>query len=317
MNVLVTGGAGFIGSHVCEALLRAGHSVAIVDNLDDFYSPAWKLENLDCVARAGQARFYHDDICAAERMAEVFARECPEAVIHLAARAGVRPSIEAPLLYEHVNVRGTLVLLETARQCGVKKFLFASSSSVYGLTDEAPFREDSHQSLPLSPYAATKLAGEKLCYTYSHLYGLRVICLRLFTVYGPRQRPDLAIYKFTDLIERGAPIPVYGDGSTKRDYTHIDDILQGILAALAADAQYEVLNLGNSHPVTLLELVREIETRLGKKAQIEWLPEQAGDMPVTFADISKARRLLDYRPRVPLAEGLSCFIAWHRERRAG
>ena len=232
-------------------------------------------------------------------------------MIHLAARAGVRPSLEQPLLYERVNVRGTLVLLEACRQLGAKQFIFASSSSVYGGTNRVPFSEGDPVNRPISPYAATKIAGENICYTYRQLYGIRMVCLRFFTVYGPRQRPDLAIRKFTDLIAHGKPITVFGDGSSSRDYTFIDDIVDGVVSAVSHDCDYEIFNLGNFSPVTLLEMIRVIEDKLGAKANIQWLPEQPGDVPITYADISKANRLLGYAPRVAFADGVQRVIEWH------
>ncbi len=318
-RVLLTGGAGFIGSHVAEALLRRGSRVTIIDNLDEFYPPAWKKANLEEIRRTGSYDFFAVDICEMEPLHEVVARTRPETVIHLAARAGVRPSTEQPRLYEHVNVAGTLNLLELCREFGVSKFLFGSSSSVYGATSRVPFSEDQVELRPISPYAATKLAGEMLCYTYAHLFRLPVICLRFFTVYGPRQRPDLAIHKFTALMEAGQPLPIFGDGSTGRDYTYIDDILTGVLAALdyepRADegtAAFEIFNLGNSHPVKLTELVELLERVSGRKAVQQQKPLQPGDVPLTWADISKAARLLGYRPATQLEEGLRRFVAWYR-----
>jgi UDP-glucuronate 4-epimerase len=249
---------------------------------------------------------------------EVFARIRPEAVIHLAARAGVRPSIEQPVLYEQVNISGTVTLLELCREYGVKKFLFGSSSSVYGATSKAPFSEDHVDLRPISPYAATKLAGEMLCYTYAHLFALPVVCLRFFTVYGPRQRPDLAIHKFTALMEAGKPVPVFGDGSTGRDYTFVDDIVAGILAALERTPErengvpFEIFNLGNSHPVKLAELVELLERVTGRKAIREQKPLQPGDVPLTWANITKASRTLGYSPATGLEEGLTRFVAWYR-----
>src|SRR6266851_4370446 len=254
-RVVLTGGAGFIGSHLAEALLRRGNQLTIVDSLDEFYSPAWKQANLEEIRRAGCFQFFPADICDAERLREILSKARPDLVIHLAARAGVRPSIEQPRLYERVNVAGTLNLLELCRELKVPKFIFGSSSSVYGATSRAPFSEEEAGLQPISPYAATKLAGETLSYTYAHLFGLCVICLRFFTVYGPRQRPDLAIHKFTARIEAGKPIPVFGDGSTGRDYTHVQDIVAGVLAATEYEAHnasgvpFEIFNLGNSHPV--------------------------------------------------------------------
>jgi UDP-glucuronate 4-epimerase len=234
----------------------------------------------------------------------------PEAVIHLAARAGVRPSLEQPLLYEHVNVRGTMVLLEAAYRRHVRKFVFASSSSVYGNADIVPFREDASTNLPISPYAATKLAGEKICYTYHHLYGLDVVCLRFFTVYGPRQRPDLAIRRFLEKIAAGEPIPVFGDGSSGRDYTYVDDIVGGIVAALERNIGYDIFNLGNSRPVTLSAMIETMEQVVGRKAVIETLPTQPGDVALTFADISKANRLLGYLPRTDFGAGVQLMAKW-------
>jgi UDP-glucuronate 4-epimerase len=247
-------------------------------------------------------------------MHRVFAQFQPEAVVHLAARAGVRPSVADPLLYESVNVGGTVTLLEACRQFGVRKFVFASSSSVYGATDRLPFREDDGSNLPVSPYAATKIAGEKFCYTYSHLYDIRTVCLRFFTVYGPRQRPDLAIRKFVEMIDLGRPVPMFGDGSSGRDYTYIDDIVAGIRAALLLDCPYDIFNLGNSNPVDLLTLIRTLEDALQKKAILQRLELQPGDVPFTYADIGKARRQLGFEPATPFAEGIRRFVAWYRRR---
>ena len=313
MRILVTGGAGFIGSHLGERLLREGHSLTIVDDLNDFYSPAVKRANLEAVRRAGPVTFHEADICDEERMFTIGREQKPDAIIHLAARAGVRPSLENPLLYEHVNVRGTTVLLQVARQIGVPKFVFASSSSVYGIASRVPFTEDDPLNCPISPYAATKIAGEKICYTYSHLYNIRTVCLRFFTVYGARQRPDLAIHKFTRLITEGKPIPVFGDGSSGRDYTFYTDTIGGVIAALHYDCAFDVFNLGNSHPVDLNTLIRTLETSLGREAIIQRLPDQPGDVPITYADISKAQRLLGYSPHVPFVEGIAAFVAWFRK----
>jgi len=310
MRILVTGGAGFIGSHLSERLLREGHTLTIVDDLNDFYSLEVKRANLEAVRRVGPFTFHQADICDEKRMLAIGREQTPEVIIHLAARAGVRPSLENPLLYEHVNVRGTTVLLEMARQAGVPKFVFGSSSSIYGITNRVPFSEEDAPNLPISPYAATKIAGEKICYTYSHLYGIHTICLRFFTVYGPRQRPDLAIHKFSKLITEGKPIPLFGDGSSGRDYTFWSDTVDGIVAALRYDCRYEVFNLGNSHPVELSTLVRTLETSLGRKAILQRLPDQPGDVPITYADISKAHRLLGYSPRVSFQEGINSFAAW-------
>ena len=300
MKILVTGGAGFIGSHVTEALLKRGEIVTVLDDFNDFYDPALKRRNV-----AGFPRVIEGDI-RGKLPAEKF-----DAVIHLAARAGVRPSLAQPRLYSDVNIAGTQNLLEFARESGIRKFVFASSSSVYGVNQKIPFSEDDPIFKPISPYAATKLAGEALCHVYHHLYGLDMVCLRFFTVYGPRQRPDLAIRKFTQAILAGKPIDVFGDGSTRRDYTHIDDILQGVLAALDRKLGYEVINLGESRTVELRELISLIEKATGKSAKLNRQPLQPGDVPVTFADIAKARRLLDYNPRVPIEDGIARFVHWY------
>ena len=316
MRILVTGGAGFIGSHLCERLLREGHSVCILDDLNNFYSPTAKLANLEAIGRQGAYDFYHGDISRYDRVEEVFEASRPETVIHLAARAGVRPSLDQPLLYGQVNVQGTVSVLEACRKYGARKFIFASSSSIYGVANKVPFREEDSVNLPVSPYAATKIAGEKIAYTYSHLYGIHVVCLRFFTVFGPRQRPDLAIRKFIAMIDRGEPIPVYGDGSSGRDYTFVADTVDGVMGALAYDCPYDIFNLGNSHPVKLISLIQTIEAAMGKPADIRWLPDQPGDVPITYADISKARRVLGYNPQASLRQGIDQFLEWYFEQRA-
>ena len=308
MNVLVTGGAGFIGSHVVEKLLARGDAVTVIDDFNDFYDPALKRRNIRRFA--DKVKLVEADICG--DLQPVLAAQSFDAIIHLAARAGVRPSIAQPQLYTRVNIIGTQNLLELARKFGVKKLVFASSSSVYGVNQKVPFSEDDPIFNPISPYAATKLAGEALCHVYHHLYGLDIVCLRFFTVYGPRQRPDLAIRKFTEAILAGKPIDVYGDGSSRRDYTHIDDILQGILACLERSFGYEIINLGESRTVELRELVRLIEKSTGKKAQTRQLPTQPGDVPITYADISKAKRLLGYQPKIGIEEGIEKFVEWCR-----
>ena len=336
-RILLTGGAGFIGSHVAEALLRNGTRLTVVDHLDDFYSPAWKRANLDSIRGAGVFEFFEQDIGDAGRMREIFAATRPDAVIHLAARAGVRPSIEQPRLYESVNVAGTLNLLDLCREFRVSRLIFGSSSSVYGACANAPFSEAQTGLRPISPYAATKLAGELFCHTYAHLYKLPVIALRFFTVYGPRQRPDLAIHKFVARMESGQALPIFGDGETGRDYTYVDDIVAGVLAALDYDfarasmstdsspvdsakgapvardtAPFEIFNLGNSHPIKLSELVHQLERATRRRAVIEREAPQQGDVPLTWADISKAEKLLGYRPRTGLEQGLRNFVAWYR-----
>jgi UDP-glucuronate 4-epimerase len=317
-RILLTGGAGFIGSHVAEALIRRGIEVSIVDNIDDYYARSRKQLNLREIGNAGSFEFFEVDVRDRDALRKVVQQVQPEIVIHLAARAGVRPSIEQPVLYESVNVAGTVNLLEIAREFKVQRLIFGSSSSVYGITNTVPFCEDDLNTRPISPYAATKLAAELMAYTYAHLYGLTTISLRFFTVYGPRQRPDLAIHKFTALIEAGKPIPVYGDGSMGRDYTYVDDIVAGVVASLEyvpeSKVPFEVFNLGNSHPVRLAELIALLEAATGKKALQERLSDQPGDVPITWANIDKAKRLLGYSPQTSMEQGLRNFVAWYRSR---
>jgi UDP-glucuronate 4-epimerase len=309
MRVLVTGGAGFIGSHLVEKLLAAGHAVVILDDFNDFYDPQIKHANIAGFAK--DVTVCHVDIRDGAAVRNLFHREKVDAIAHLAARAGVRPSIQHPQLYCDTNVSGTLHLLEAARVTGVERFIFASSSSVYGASKTIPFSEEQHLIQTLSPYGATKVAGEFLCSTYSHLFQMRVVALRYFTVYGPRQRPDLAIHQFTRRIYAGQPIDQFGDGTTRRDYTYIDDVIQGTMAALQYQGPlYDVFNLGESETIQLKELISAIENALGKKAKVNRLPEQPGDMPLTCADISKARKLLGYKPTTKLSEGLQKFIDW-------
>ncbi len=310
-STLVTGAGGFIGAHVCAALLARGQRVVGLDNFDAFYPPSIKRRNLAELCSADGFSLVEGDIRDATLVQNLL-HDRVEAVIHLAARAGVRPSIAQPVLYEQVNVGGTSTLLEAARQAGVQRFIFASSSSVYGNNEKVPFAETDNVDYPISPYAATKKAGELLAHTYAHLFGLNVTCLRFFTVYGPRQRPDLAIHKFARLIEAQQAIPVFGDGSTSRDYTYIDDIVDGVLRALDACAGYRIYNLGGSSPVTLSDLIAALERALGKKAVIDRRPMQPGDVNRTFADISRARSDLGYNPQTPLDEGLARFVAWLR-----
>ena len=313
-NILITGGAGFIGSHLVEKLLAENvWKVAVADNFNEFYAPAVKRANLAAVAGNENLKIYEADITDRAKMQTIFATENFDAVVHLAAWAGVRPSLLNPRLYTKVNVNGTLNLLEAAKEFGVKQFVFGSSSSVYGINSKIPFAEDDKIQNPISPYAATKAAGELLCHTFAHLYDLRVICLRFFTVYGARQRPDLAIHKFSRLIYDGKPIPVFGDGKTRRDYTFVDDIIFGARAAIDYDkANYEVFNLGESETVELRELIALLEENLGRKAIIDRQPMQPGDVPVTFADISKARELLGYNPQTKIADGIPRFVEWFR-----
>jgi len=316
MNFLVTGGAGFIGSHVCERLLHDGHRVWAFDDLNDFYDPQIKRRTLEDIRSLGKPfTFVHGDLTDMNAVNALFAAAKFDQVIHLAARAGVRPSLEQPALYQRVNVEGTVNLLEAARQNGVKKLTLAASSSVYGVNSKVPFSESDPIVSAISPYAASKLAGEALGHVYHHLYGLDIAMLRFFTVYGPRQRPDLAIHKFTRLIDAGKPIPVFGDGSTARDHTFVTDILEGVIACTKQEFGFEIFNLGESQTIRLDELIGLIESALGKKAIIDRQPLQPGDVPVTFADISKAQRRLGYQPQVPAAKGIPLFVDWFRKNR--
>ncbi|HEV2840166.1 MAG TPA: NAD-dependent epimerase/dehydratase family protein [Chthoniobacterales bacterium] len=309
MRILVTGGAGFIGSHLVEKLLATGHEVLILDDFNDFYDPQIKRANIASIA--GDVAVHQLDLRDSAAVNSLFHREKFDAIVHLAARAGVRPSIRAPQLYYDTNVGGTLHLLEAARLTGIERFLFASSSSVYGVSKTVPFSEDLHLTQTISPYAATKIAGEFLCSTYSHLYRMRIVALRFFTVYGARQRPDLAIHQFTKRIHAGEPIDQFGDGTTRRDYTYIDDIIQGVMAALQYEGPlFDVFNLGENDTIQLRDLIAAIEGTLGRKAKINQLPEQPGDVPLTCADISKAKALLGYYPTTPLSVGLPKFVEW-------
>ena len=311
MRILVTGGAGFIGSHLVEKLLATGHEVSALDDFNDFYDPQIKRANVAGVA--ADVAVHRVDLRDSAAVNQLFHQEKFDAIVHLAARAGVRPSICEPQLYFDTNVSGTLHLLEAARRTGIERFVFASSSSVYGICKEVPFSEDFHLTQTISPYAATKVAGEFLCSTYSHLYQMRIVALRFFTVYGARQRPDLAIHQFTRKIDAGQPIDQFGDGTTRRDYTYIDDIIQGVMAAFDYNGPlYDLFNLGESETIQLKELIAAIENAVGKKAKINQLPEQPGDVPLTCADISKARKLLGYNPTTPLSVGLPKFVEWYR-----
>ena len=311
-RVMVTGGAGFIGSHLCERLVGEGVSVSCVDNFNEFYDPAIKRANIQVLDTDSLFTLHEGDIRDPDFVDSVFRKTEPEAVVHLAAMAGVRPSIQNPVLYQDVNVTGTAMLLETIRRHPVANFLFGSSSSVYGSRLKVPFHEDDPVDRPISPYAATKAAGELLCYTYHHLHGVPTSCLRFFTVYGPRQRPEMAIHKFARLITDGNPVPVYGDGSSRRDYTYIEDIIDGIIGALNRPHGYEIFNLGESQTISLRDLISLLEEGLGKKARVETLPDQPGDVPVTFADVSKARSMLGYRPSTEIRTGVEQFISWFK-----
>jgi len=312
MRILVTGAAGFIGSHVCEALLARGDTVVGLDNFNTFYDPAIKRANLHKCKADGCFSLVEADITERERMFALFQEPGFDAVIHLAAWAGVRPSIQQPLLYQQVNIEGTMNLLEAARRHGPSQIVFASSSSVYGNRTQGPFRETDPVDNPISPYAATKKAGELICYTYHHLHQMDISCLRYFTVYGSRQRPEMAIHKFTRLIDEGQPVPMFGDGSSRRDYTHVDDIVQGTLAALDRLDGYHVYNIGGSQTISLKELILAIGKALGKAPIIDEQPAQPGDVAVTFADIARAEAELDYHPNFPLALGLRRFVEWFR-----
>ncbi len=316
MKILVTGGAGFIGSHTVERLLQTGAGeVAVLDSFNDYYNPAIKRFNLRGVA--DRVTVHEGDLTDAAFVHGVFEQGRFDAVIHLAARAGVRPSIEQPELYLDTNIKGTFHLLEAARRTGCRQFVFASSSSVYGVNKKVPFSEEDPILQTISPYAMTKMAGEQMCSNYSHLYGLRTVCLRFFTVYGPRQRPDLAISKFTRLIEDGQPIDKYGEGHTARDYTFISDIVDGIVGALnyRSGPLCDIFNLGGSQTVTLNDLIAAVEAAVGKKAVIRQLPEQPGDVPLTSADVGKAVRLLGFRPTTAIEQGVPQYVEWFRQMR--
>ena len=313
--ILVTGAAGFIGSHVVDALLDQGARVVGLDNFDNSYSRDHRHENLRLADQSLAFRFVEGDICDRDSIEALWRREGPfAAIVHLAARAGVRPSITDPIGYQYTNVAGTMVLLElAARESTPPKFVFTSSSSVYGNTVEVPFSETDRVDSPISPYAATKMAGELLCHNYHHLYDIPVFCLRLFSVFGPRQRPDLAIHHFANNILSGEPIEMYGDGSSSRDYTYISDIVAGITAAVERCEGFEVLNLGATKPTTLHTMIRCVERACGRSARIIEKPMQAGDVDHTYADISRAREVLDYHPQVEFEQGVNAFVAWYRE----
>jgi len=317
-NILVTGGAGFIGSHLVDTLLsREGFDVTVLDNFNDFYDPSVKRRNISSHITNPSFSLIEADIRDAEAVNRLFNGKRFDTVVHLAALAGVRPSLENPRGYYEVNVEGTLNLLEAARKTGVSRFVFGSSSSVYGINEKVPFSESDTINNTISPYAATKSAGEALCRSFSHLYGIRTICLRFFTVYGPRQRPDLAIHKFTKKIFEGEAIPVFGDGGTRRDYTYVDDIIHGVRAAMEySGSDYEIFNLGESETLRLSDLIESIENALGKKAVIDRQPEQPGDVPITFADVSKAEKMLGYNPSIKVKEGIPRFVEWFLSERA-
>ncbi len=313
MKVLLTGGAGFIGSHFCEYLLDRQHEVVILDNFNDYYDPGIKRRYIQSVQQHPQATVVEGDILDHALMSHLFREHHFDAIVHLAARAGVRPSLKQPGLYERVNVQGTIELLDLARDHNVDRIIVASSSSVYGNNEKVPFHEDDNVDHPISPYAATKKACELICYTFHHLYNMNITCLRFFTVYGPRQRPDMAIHKFTYLLSKDEPIPMYGDGSTRRDYTYITDILDGMYKSLLNCNGYRIYNLGESKTVSLNELIGIIEEAYGKKAVIQKLPMQPGDVRITYADITRARTELGYDPKVDIRDGVHEFVKWFKQ----
>lgn len=324
MNTLITGAAGFIGSHLSEALLQKGHTVIGIDNFNDFYDPALKRQNLEDIKKTAEKtgsffQCYSGDICDPDIFETLLPQHKIEMVIHLAAMAGVRPSIQNPVLYERVNGVGTMTLLEACKKVNIQNFIFGSSSSVYGLNKKVPFSESDEVLLPYSPYAATKRAGELSCFIYHQLYGFNIAALRFFTVYGPRQRPDLAIRKFTDLIYKDKKIPIYGDGSYSRDFTYVDDIIDGIVKSMdwlvkkTSKPKYEIFNLGESATTSVLELIQLLEKATGKKINKDLLPVQPGDVPITFADISKSKKVLGYNPKTPIEEGIGKFVEWYKK----
>lgn len=312
MTILVTGGAGFIGSHLCEHLLANGHRVICLDNFDHFYAPSIKEQNIAASLSHSLFNLVRGDIRDQVVLKNIFQENTVDCVVHLAAKAGVRPSIQQPLDYMDVNVNGTVTLLEAMHQAGVRRFVFGSSSSIYGNQTKIPFSETDDVSQPISPYAASKHSGELLCHVYHHLYGMEVACLRFFTVYGPRQRPDLAIHKFTQLALSGQPIPLYGDGGTRRDYTFVADIVRGIEQVVEMPGLgYEIINLGGGQPVTLFEMVKAVEQALGQPLAINFLEKQPGDVEQTHADIRKANALFGYQPSISLLEGVRRFVEWY------
>lgn len=312
-TILITGGAGFIGSHLAEKLLNDGHRVVVLDNFNDYYDPQIKRKNIEFIASNDDFSLHEADILDFDFLDNLFQEHTIQTIVHLAARAGVRPSIQEPLLYQKVNVEGTTNLLEIAKRYQVSRFIFASSSSVYGENKKLPFSEDDSVDNPISPYAATKKAGELICYTYHHLYKLPVTCLRFFTVYGPRQRPDMAIHKFTRWIHNGHKITMFGDGSSQRDYTYISDIVDGICKSIKHCTDYHIYNLGESKTIELHRLISLIAQALGKEPIIERLPMQPGDVPITYADISRPMKEIGYQPGVNIEQGIDKFVQWYTE----
>jgi len=315
MNIVVTGGAGFIGSHLCEKLISMGSKIICIDSFSDFYDPVIKEDNISEIVTSRHFKLYRSDITSFDRVEKIFSQAHIDMVIHLAARAGVRPSIQNPLLYEKVNILGTMNLLECCKKYNIPKFIFASSSSVYGGNKKLPFSEEDNVDHPISPYAATKKAGELICYTYYDLYKISIYCFRFFTVYGPRQRPEMAIHKFTRQILNGEEIEIYGDGSSSRDYTYIGDVISGMAGSLNSIDGFEIINLGNSNTIKLIDLIKLIEKTTGKKARLKFIGSQPGDVFATYADIRKAGKMLKYFPEVDIGEGLVKFVNWYKEKR--
>jgi UDP-glucuronate 4-epimerase len=315
MSILITGGAGFIAFHLAEALIRRGFEVNLLDNFNNFYDPELKRKNVNDLKALGCGHLNIVDILDRNSLRQVFENTRPEIVIHLAAWAGVRPSLEKPEIYSAVNVTGTVNLLEFAREFSTRCFIFGSSSSVYGGNTKVPFSEDDPVNRPVSPYAATKRAGELICHTYAYNYSMHITCLRFFTVYGPRQRPEMAIHKFAQLMFEGKEIPIFGKGDSRRDYTYVEDIVSGIIRAMEVNPPFEIINLGESQTITLLDLVQLLESALGIKAKLRFLPEQSGDMEITYADISRAQRILGYAPKRPVKEGIQLFADWFMSNR--
>ena len=312
-TILVTGGAGFIGSHVCEKLLSQGYKVINIDNFNSYYDPAIKRRNISAVISSPDYILYEGDIRDRPLLRKIFEVEHIDKIIHLAAMAGVRNSLSDPLEYVDVDIKGTVNLLEFAKEYKISKFIFASSSSVYGINSKVPFAEDDKVDLQVSPYATAKRAGELYCATYSNLYNISISCLRFFTVYGPRQRPEMAIHLFTRLIDEGKEIPVFGDGYSSRDYTYIDDIVDGVISVAEKKYKFEIFNIGNSYTITLNGLIEILEDNLGRKAIINRLPFQKGDVPKTYADITKSKELLEYNPQTSITDGIKKFIKWYKQ----
>lgn len=312
MRVLITGGAGFIAYHLAAALRKREDEVILLDNFNDFYNPEIKRRNARDLQALGQVSLHVADILDRTALEAIYEEVRPDAVVHLAAWAGVRPSIEKPELYSAVNVTGTVNMLELAKKFSTHCFVFGSSSSVYGGNTKVPFSEDDPVDRPVSPYAATKKAGELLCHTYAYNFSMHITCLRFFTVYGPRQRPEMAIHKFADLMYHGKEIPIFGKGDSRRDYTFVEDIVSGIVSAIDTNPPFEILNLGESQTITLLEMVQHLEEALGKKALLRFLPDQPGDMEITYADIARARRVLGYDPKTPFKVGIRRFAEWYK-----